>query len=58
MYLVRSLYTKAKLSSTGNKSAAVETTLQLELYDMVQINKNYDEAGSSLKNYFEGWMMA
>ena len=51
-------YSKEKFSSTDHKSATVETTLQLELYDMVQVNKNYDEASQPLKNYFEGWMLA
>ena len=39
-------------------SAKVEITLELELYDMVHVKKNYDAAGYQLKNYFEGRMLA
>ena len=38
-------------------SAKVEITLELELYDMVHVKKNYDAAGNQLKNYFEGRML-
>ena len=39
-------------------SATVEITLELELYDMVRVKKNYDSAEFQLKNYFEGRMLA
>ena len=50
--------TDNNLSATNHLSAKVEITLELELYDMVHVKKNYDAAGLQLKNYFEGRMLA
>ena len=45
------------LSAWDYSSATVFITLKLELYDMVQVKKNYGSADSCEKNYFEGHML-
>ena len=49
--------TENNLSAANYASAKVEITLELDLYDMVQVKKNYEAASFQLKNYFEGRML-
>ena len=50
-------YDNIYISATDFKSAIVQITLKLELYDMVDVKKQFDKAGYDLKNYLEGWFM-
>ena len=49
--------------SSVHQSGYVETTLQLELYDMVDVKKRNEypdeeyAADDPSRNYFEGWML-
>ena len=51
------LFFNKNLSESQQKSANVEATIELKLYDIVEIGKHYASAMSSDKNFFEGRMI-
>lgn len=48
---------KTDFSESQQKSANVELTLELELFDSIEIGKRYASANAANKNFFEGRMI-
>ena len=47
----------SSISESQQKTANVEATIKLELYETVEIGKYYESANAEDKNFFEGRMI-